>query len=103
MKEDLEELAAEICLCKEQARKEYCSARTTVKTHRVLTVVLASAHNPNTAYGDCAKPHDSVWQFYLPEFLRALRRARAVENRAPADPTSASTTVGFSGESVHPV
>jgi hypothetical protein len=49
------------------------------------------------------EPRDSVWQFYLPEFLRALRRVRAAETRAPADPTSASTTVGFSGESVHPV
>ncbi len=37
------------------------------------------------------------------ELRRAFQRARAVENNAPAEPTSASTTVGFSGESVHPV
>jgi len=37
------------------------------------------------------------------ESRRALKRARTVENKAPADPTSASTTVGFSGESVQPV
>jgi hypothetical protein len=30
-------------------------------------------------------------------------RARTAENNAPAPPTSASTTVGFSGESVQPV
>jgi hypothetical protein len=30
-------------------------------------------------------------------------RARTAEKSAPADPTSASTTVGFSGESVQPV
>jgi hypothetical protein len=32
-----------------------------------------------------------------------LTRARTAENSAPAPPTSASTAVGFSGESVHPV
>lgn len=37
------------------------------------------------------------------ELRRAFRRARTVENNAPADPTSARTTVGFSGESVQPV
>jgi hypothetical protein len=34
---------------------------------------------------------------------RAFTRARTAENNAPAPPTSASTTVGFSGESVQPV
>jgi hypothetical protein len=37
------------------------------------------------------------------ELRRAFKRARTVENKAPADPTSARTTVGFSGESVQPV
>ena len=37
------------------------------------------------------------------ERRRAFKRARTVENNAPADPTSARTTVGFSGESVQPV
>jgi len=46
---------------------------------------------------------DSVWRFYLPEFLRALKRARAVVIRAPAEATIASTRVGSSGESSHPV
>ena len=38
-----------------------------------------------------------------PYFRLALILARTAENNAPAPPTSASTTVGFSGESVHPV
>lgn len=37
------------------------------------------------------------------ELRRAFKRARTVENNAPADPTRARTTVGFSGESVQPV
>ena len=41
----------------------------------------------------------------MPVFYRrrALIRSRTAENSAPAPPTSASTTVGFSGESVQPV
>jgi hypothetical protein len=37
------------------------------------------------------------------ELRRARSRTRIAENNAPAPPTSASTAVGFSGESVHPV
>ena len=40
----------------------------------------------------------------LTPYLRLARnRVRSVENAAPAPPTSASTIVGFSGESPHPV
>jgi hypothetical protein len=41
--------------------------------------------------------------YRLDELRRALTRARIVENNAPAEPTSAKTTVGFSGESVQPL
>jgi hypothetical protein len=34
---------------------------------------------------------------------RAFNRARTVENKAPAEPTSARTTVEFSGESTQPI
>src|ERR1017187_5388161 len=44
-----------------------------------------------------------IWVYRWEEFRRALSRERTAENSAPAPPTSASTTVGFSGESVHPV
>jgi hypothetical protein len=37
------------------------------------------------------------------ELRRAFTRTRTIEMNAPADPTSARTTVGFSGESVQPV
>jgi len=47
--------------------------------------------------------HDSLRRIYLPELLRALKRVRATLIRAPAEATSAKTTVGSSGESAHPV
>ena len=37
------------------------------------------------------------------ELRRAFMRARSVENNAPAEPTRARTTVGFSGESSQPL
>jgi hypothetical protein len=36
-------------------------------------------------------------------FRRAFMRANATDTNAPAPPTSASITVGSSGESSHPV
>ena len=51
--------------------------------------------------GSPRRNYSSPWLPYRPR--RARIRARTAENSAPAPPTSASTTVGFSGESVHPV
>jgi hypothetical protein len=44
-----------------------------------------------------------IREAYTCYFRRAFILARTAENIAPAPPTRASTTVGFSGESVHPV
>jgi hypothetical protein len=70
------------------------------------TTELAEKHD---IAGRANKPHSNIARgvrfdvgFYRwEEFRRAL--ARAAERSAPADPTSASTTVEFSGESVQPV
>jgi hypothetical protein len=67
--------------------------------------------------GITMKPYENVRHGFAPaaataersriyrndELRRAFKRARTVENKAPADPTRARTTVGFSGESVQPV
>ena len=49
----------------------------------------------------CGMTTEGVRGYLCPR--RERRRARRLENSAPAPPTSASTTVGFSGESVQPV
>jgi hypothetical protein len=64
---------------------------------------MSEAERQPAACSACHRARDSVWWFYLPEFLRALKRVRATLIRAPAEATNASTTVGSSGESTHPV
>src|ERR1035438_9176471 len=41
--------------------------------------------------------------YFSIDLRRALKRRRAAARNAPAEPTTASTAVGFSGESVQPV
>src|ERR1035441_10508842 len=57
--------------------------------------------NVRTFIAECASL--KIWVYRWEEIRRALIRERTAENNAPAPPTSASTTVGFSGESVQPV
>jgi hypothetical protein len=88
-----------------------CSGYCIIQTPYIALLIclrnpLGTARSRAAFTGHCVPAiaaRDSVWRFYLPEFLRALKRVRATLIRAPAEATSASTRVGSSGESSHPI
>src|ERR1035437_6241281 len=82
----------------------YKILHTTVKFKRRTILVNQTFREEQTDRSLVADELGLRSESYRRDELRlAFTRARTAENSAPAPPTSASTTVWFSGESVHPV